>query len=35
MTDAEARDRRVIGRLVGGDHPDGNIVAAAPLDAAR
>ena len=35
MTHAEARDRRVIRRAVGGDNPKRDIVATAPLDAAR
>ena len=35
VTDPKARDRRVIGRLVGGDHPERDILAAAPLDPPR
>ena len=35
VTRAEARDGRVVGSLIGRDHPEGNIVAAAPLDRAR
>jgi hypothetical protein len=31
MPDPKARDRRVIGDLVGGDNADGNVVAAATL----
>jgi hypothetical protein len=31
----EARDRRVIGRLIGGHDPKGNVLAAAPLDRPR
>jgi hypothetical protein len=31
----EARDSRVIGRLVGGDHAERDIVATAPLDPPR
>jgi len=32
---AEARDRRVIGRLVGRDHTDRDVVMATPLDPPR
>jgi len=32
---AEARDRRVIGDLVGREHPEGDVLAAAPLDLSR
>ena len=35
VTDPEARDRGVIGRLVGGDHPERDVLAAAPLDPPR
>jgi hypothetical protein len=35
MPDAEPRDRRVIGHLVGADHPERNVVKAVTLDAAR
>jgi len=31
----KARDRRVIGRLVGGDDPKRDVLAAAPLDRSR
>ena len=32
MTDTKPRDRRVIGRLVGRDDPERDIVAAVPLE---
>ena len=32
---AEAGDRRVVGDLVGADHPEGDVLAAAALDPAR
>jgi hypothetical protein len=32
VADAKARDRRVIGNLVGADHPEGDVLAAAALD---
>jgi hypothetical protein len=35
VSGAEAGNRRVVGNLVGRDHPKGDIVAAAPLDPAR
>ena len=35
VTHAEARDRRVIGRLVGGDHAERDVLATAPLDRPR
>jgi hypothetical protein len=35
MAHTEARDRRVIGRLVGRDHPKGDVVVAMTLDPAR
>jgi hypothetical protein len=35
VTDAEPRDRGVIGHLVAGDHPKRDVVAATPLDPAR
>jgi hypothetical protein len=35
VADPEARDRRVIGRVVGGDHAKRDIVAAAALDRPR
>jgi hypothetical protein len=35
MADTEARDRGVIGRLVGGDHPKRDVVMAATLDRPR
>jgi hypothetical protein len=35
VANAEARNGRVIGRLVGRDDAEGDVVAAAPLDAAR
>ena len=35
VADAEAGDRGVIGRLVGGDHPEGDVLPAAALDATR
>ena len=35
VTDPEARDRRVIGRLVSGDHPERDVLAATPLDPPR
>ena len=35
VTDPEARDRRVIGRLVGGDHAKRDVLVAAALDRAR
>jgi hypothetical protein len=35
VADAEARDRRVIRRPVGGDHAEGDVVMTAPLDRAR
>jgi hypothetical protein len=35
MADTEARDRRVIGRLVGGDHAKRDVLTATPLDPPR
>ena len=35
VADPEARDRGVIRRLVGGDHPERDVLAAAPLDPPR
>jgi len=35
MPNPKARDRRVIGNLVGADHPKGDIPATAPLDRSR
>ena len=35
MAGAKARDRRVIGDLVGADHPKGDVLATAALDPAR
>jgi hypothetical protein len=32
---AKAGDRRVVGRLVGGDHPEGDVLRAAALDPPR
>jgi hypothetical protein len=35
MANPKARDRRVVGDLVGADHPEGDVLAAAALDSAR
>jgi len=35
VTHAKARDRRVIRNLIGRDHPEGDVFAAPPFDAAR
>ena len=35
VADAEAGDRRVVGDLVGADHPEGDVLAAAALDPSR
>jgi hypothetical protein len=32
VADAEPRDGHVVGVLVGGQHPKGNVLVAAPLD---
>ena len=32
VADPKAGDRRVVGRLVGADHPEGDVLAAAALD---
>jgi hypothetical protein len=32
VADAEARDRHVVGELVAGKHPEGEVLVAAPLD---
>jgi len=34
MADPEPRDRDVVGGLVGGQHPEGDVLLAAPLDLA-
>jgi hypothetical protein len=35
VADAEPRDRHVVGELVAGQHPEGQILGAAPLDLPR
>ena len=35
VANAKARDRRVVGGLVGADHPEGDVLSAAALDPAR